>query len=140
MAQTGTAWTINKAVVNIPSEGTHLVRIESVEAGQSGENAKNPGADLLKFRGIIVRGDDDGKSVYYVRSLLPQALGILAADLANTGLWQGDEEMPPLDDPEAIAQTIEDAMGGKVFMYEVKHRDWQGQTRGEYTLVGPSGL
>jgi hypothetical protein len=140
MPQTGTAWTINKAVVNVPAEGTQLIRIESVEAGQSGDNAKNPGAALLKFRGLVVKGDDDGKSVYYVRSLLPQALGILAGDLAATGLWDGDEEMPPLDEPDLIAQEIEGAMAGKVFMYEVAHRDWNNQTRAEYRLVGPSGL
>ena len=138
--KTDSPWSINKATSNIPSEGTQLVRIETIEAGQSGENAKNPGAALLKFKGLVVKGDEDGTQVYFVRSLLPQAIGILANDLSASGLFVENDEMPPLDDPEAIAAVLNDTLGGKVFMFEIKHRDYMGQTRAEYRLVGPSNL
>jgi len=133
-----TAWSINKAVINVPAEGTQLVRVDSIESGQSGENAKNPGAPLLKFKGVIVRGEDTDKSVFYTRSLLPQALGILGNDLAASGLFDGNENLPM--DADELASRLDADMGGKVFTYEIKHREWNGQTRGEYRLVGPSNL
>lgn len=133
-----TTFSINKAVQNFPDEGTQLIRLDSIESGRSGENANNPGAPLLRFKGAVVRGEDDGKSVFYTRSLLPQALGILGNDLASTGLFDGTEELPL--EAEQLAARLDATMGGKVFTYEVKHREWKDQPRPDYRLVGPSNL
>jgi hypothetical protein len=136
-------WSINKAVSNVPAEGAQLIRIESIEVGASSESANNPGAPLLKFKGKVVSGDDENKPTFYVRSLLPSAIGMLARDLAATGQFDGDAEMPGLDDPDGICSVVAAELEDKVYLFDVKHREWppnSGQMRADYVLTGPSNL
>jgi hypothetical protein len=136
-------FSISDMVTNVPAEGVHLIRLDEITAGVAGENANVPGAPLLKFKGKVVSGEDEGKTITYSRTLQTNALGFLGADLTMTGLFdtsRNSEEKIDIGDPEGLAALLTERMVGRVFQFEVKHQDYRGRTSGNYSLVGPSTL
>ena len=127
-------WSIKDSVNQVPPEGTYLLRFEQIESASSKDG--NP---MLKFKLKIVENDEEwnGKLAFVNRSLLKRAIGILGADLANTELFGPDEDAAPSDSDE-LAEWLTERLGGKVFLWEVKHREWQGRVQGDWKLVGPS--
>jgi hypothetical protein len=130
-------WSIKDEVSNVPPEGTYKMRIESIEPTVS----KNSGEAQLVFKCKIVSGDLDGKSQTYYRPLKAKGLGFIARDLANSQVFDVDSEeaanMP--DDASEVARLLDSKMTGKVFMYDLTHREYQGKKQANWELVGPAG-
>lgn len=129
-------WNVNDSVSNVPPEGTYKMRINEIVADVSKDG--NP---VLRFKCEIVQPETDKPKQTYTRSLLPQALGILGRDLANSNVYtveelNGDNDLD-ISNPHSIVAALTDRMGNRTFMYDVKHREYQGRKTGDFTLVGP---
>ena len=84
-------------VRNILPDNDYTVKVESVEVGES----KNSGQAKLAFQATVTSGDQRGKTLWWSRSLQPQALWRLAGDLIQAGF---DAEVG--DDPSKFAAAL----------------------------------
>src|SRR5271166_1358011 len=127
-------WSVKKAVANVPEEGTYTLRVESVEP----KVLKNQNKTYIFFKCVMVSNDDnDGKNANYMRFVEANTLWKLAADIANSNLLDMETAELP-EDPEELAKELDDLMAGQTFLYECKHNEYKGETRADWTLVGPT--
>lgn len=64
----------------IPS-GTYQAKVTDGEMRQAGENAKNPGADMINWEFTIQKGDHENRKQWINTVLVENALGILKSFL-----------------------------------------------------------
>ncbi len=136
-------FTLKQLVSNVPPEGTYKARCSpEVKVKYAGENAKNPGSGLLVFEWEIINSDVDVKKVFMQRSLVPAAIGFLGRDIEQSGAWapEADEVTPDTEDVEEFADFMADLWGNKVFLIEIKHREYNGKTQADVSVVGPNSL
>ena len=95
------------------SEGRHVVKIHSIE-----EKTSQGGNDMLVCCFEVTRGEDKGARVYENYPLVDTALWKLKAMLQAVGMKADGKISLDLDKLE-----------GKVLVIEVKHEEYNGQTR-----------
>lgn len=95
------------------SEGRHVVKIQSIE-----EKTSQGGNDMLVCCFEVIRGEDKGARVYENYPLVDTALWKLKAMLQAVGMKANGKISLDLDKLE-----------GKVLVIEVKHEEYNGQTR-----------
>jgi hypothetical protein len=66
-------------------KGTYHVAITDASIEESGPNAKNPGANYIKFEFTVQDGEFENRKLWTNASLLPQALFTLKGIMASTG-------------------------------------------------------
>jgi len=105
--------------------GTYHLAITDAEIAESGPQAKNPGANYIKFEFTIQSGAYENRKLWVNASLLPQALFTLKGILAATGR-----------DPEAsldVEEYVEECQGDecigvvKVRPKKEEYADYKGQ-------------
>ena len=94
---------------------------------------------MVAFKGKVVGTDEDGLSTYWTRTLTTDAVGFLSRDLAQTGLFDEENDEAP-GEADELARYLDGLMSGKVFMVDVKHKEYNNEVRGDYKIVGPGGL
>lgn len=134
-------WSIKNSVQDRLPEGEYILRVEKFTPKKASENAKNPNAPMLNMRLVV---DDEsnplnGKSQFQSFTLIPASIGILASFLAATGCFdlddENDDNLP--DDNEQLAAVLNDRLGGKRFVCDVKH---SGDRFANVTCKGPAGM
>lgn len=95
------------------SEGRHVVKIQSIK-----EKTSQGGNDMLVCCFEVIRGEDKGARVYENYPLVDTALWKLKAMLQAVGMKADGKISLDLDKLE-----------GKVLVIEVKHEEYNGQTR-----------
>jgi hypothetical protein len=101
--------------------GKYRFKVTDGSLETSGEQAKNPGAQYIKWELTVSEGDFEGRKLFLNTSLLPQALFGLKGLLAATGSWTEEELNQDLD------FEIADVLGEEVGAI-VAQKEYQGDT------------
>lgn len=112
--------------------GTYAAKVTDGEIRESGENAKNPGAQYINWEFTIQEGEYQGRKQWMNTSLLPQALFGLKGLLAATGRFSSDQIDGDLD------FEIEQVLGSDVKIV-VRQKQYQGETQNEVKRVKAIG-
>jgi hypothetical protein len=104
----------------IPS-GKYKAKVSDGSVEVSGETAKNPGAQYIKWELTVTEGEFEGRKLFLNTSLLPQALFGLKGLLAATGSWNEEELNGDLD--FEIADVLGEELG-----IVVTQKEYQGDT------------
>lgn len=111
--------------------GWYHCKVTDGEVKQSGENAKNPGAEYINFELTIQEGQFENQKLWSIASLLPHALFTLKGLAVASGRWTEAEV-----NSQEFDFDIEDFIGADVLVRasKVQKKDKEGKiVEGEYS-------
>ena len=126
-------WTIKDSTSSLMDVGEYDMRLEEIKPGRN----KDGDTDTLRFRWKAIN-DSEAKPQFQNFLLRSDLLGILGVQLAGTGEFGDDEELPP--DANALSRVLEDRLVGKVFRIDYKHRADKNSDRvyADLKILGPT--